>query len=279
MINSAVWADLDADGKSELIITGDWQGIRVFTNTDGKSLQEKVISGLEYSAGWIQSLAIADVNEDGKLDILTGNLGLNSKLKASQEKPVWLYHGDVDENGQADPLIFHYMQERLVPLASRDELIKQIPAIKKKHTSYQSYSMIESPSDLLTEDELARTSKKPAYEFRSGVYLQQTDGNFVFEPFPDQAQLSPIFSVSWDESNKSILLGGNFSGYRVDLGISKAAAFEAYQWNKNGWNQLRLENTIPSKSEIRIIKKIEVKDSRYGLAASNSGLLYWVKLD
>ncbi|MEP0710826.1 MAG: VCBS repeat-containing protein [Algoriphagus sp.] len=279
MINSAVWADLDANEKSELIITGDWQGIRVFENGDGKSLREKVIPGLEYSAGWIQPVAIGDVNGDGKLDILTGNLGLNSKLKASQEKPVWLYHGDLDENGQADPLIFHYMEQGLVPLASRDELIKQIPGVKRKHTSYQVYSKITKPSDLFTADELAKASKKAAYEFRSGAYLQQTDGSFVFEPFPDQAQLSPIFTISWDESKKAVLLGGNFSGFRVDLGLSKASAFAAYQWNKDGWKELRVVHSIPSKSEIRILTKIKVNERYYALAASNSGPLYWVKLD
>jgi hypothetical protein len=279
MINSAAWADMDADGKSELIITGDWQGIRVFENTNGKSLKEKVISGLEYSAGWIQSLAIADVNGDGKLDILTGNLGLNSKLKASKEKPVWLYHGDLDNNGQADPIIFHYMENKLVPLASRDELIKQIPGIKKKHSSYLSYSGISSPTDLFSEESLAKATKKAAYEFRSGVYFQQTDGSFLFEPFPDQAQLSPIFALSWDEAHKTVLLGGNFSGFRVDLGVNLASAFEAFQWAENGWKKIDLEHSIPAKSEIRIIKKIKIKDISYGLAASNSGQLHWIELD
>lgn len=279
MVNLAVWADLDGNGKSELIVTGDWQGIRVFENKNGKSLQEKAISGLEFSAGWIQSLSITDVNGDGKLDILTGNLGLNSKLKASQEKPVWLYHGDLDENGQADPVIFHYMEDQLVPFASRDELIKQIPGIKKKHTSYQSYAKITSPTDLFTEESLAKTSKQAAYEFRSGAYLQQAEGSFTFSPFPDQAQLSPIFSVSWVESKKTVILGGNFSGFRVDLGINTASAFETFQWTERGWKKITFEHTIPAKSEIRIIRKITVKDIHYGLAGSNSGPLFWVKLD
>lgn len=107
MINSAVWEDLDGDGKAELILTGDWQQIRVFKLSQDNKLVEKTIPGLENSAGWIQTLLIEDVNGDGKKDIIAGNLGLNSKLKASSEKPVWLYHHDFDGNGQADPLIFH----------------------------------------------------------------------------------------------------------------------------------------------------------------------------
>lgn len=278
MINSAVWADLDGSGNSELILTGDWQGIRVFNSSDGKTLQEKDISGLEYSSGWIQSLAIAEVNGDGKLDILTGNLGLNSRLKASSEKPLWLYHGDFDENGQADPLIFHYMEDKLIPFATRDDLIKQIPAIKRKHPSYKSYAEISKPTDLLAEDMLAISTRRAVYEFRSGVYIQQSDGSFVFEPFPDVAQLTPIFSISWDETQQTVLLGGNFSGFRVDLGSNLASAFQAFRWENNGWEETSFENTVPPKSEIRKIRKITVRGTEYGLAASNSGPLYWVKL-
>ena len=279
MINSARWADLTGDGKRELVFSGDWQGIRVFRNINGKSLQEISINGLEHSSGWIQDLAITDINGDGKLDILTGNLGLNSKLKASVDQPIWLYHSDFDENGQADPIIFHSMENRLVPFASRDELIKQIPGLKKKHTSYQSYSQITGPSDLFSEAALEKASKYAVYEFRSGAYLQQKDGSFLFDPFPDTAQLSPTFTISWDESESSALLGGNFSGYRVDLGSNSAAAFQSFHWTEKGWERKTFTNTIPSKSQLRIIRQIKVNGIEFGLAASNSGPIYWIKLD
>ncbi|WP_339874458.1 VCBS repeat-containing protein [uncultured Algoriphagus sp.] len=279
MINSAIWADLNGNGKSELILTGDWQGIRIFENADGKSLQEKAFKGLEFSSGWIQSLVVADINQDGRMDILTGNLGLNSKFKATEEKPIWLYHGDFDKNGQADPLIFHSTGDRLVPFATRDDLIKQIPGIKKKHNSYLSYSSITKPEDLFTAEILANISKKPIYEFRSGVYIQDEDGSFEFVPFPDEAQLSPIFSVSWDEEKSTVLLGGNFSGFRVDLGINITSAFTSFQWENNTWIKKDLPTTITPKSEIRNIRKIMVNGTSFGLAASNSGPLYWIKLD
>jgi len=278
MINSAVWADLNNDGKKELIVTGDWQKIRVFEIIEGKSLRENNFPGLAFSSGWIQSLSVADINGDGRQDILSGNLGLNSKLKASPEKPVWLYHGDFDENNQADPLIFHYMDDRLVPFATRDDLIKQIPKIKKMHNSYESYAAISDPIDLLSKESLEKASQKASHNFHSGVYLQQENGDFLFSAFPDEAQFSPIFTVHGEPSNKTVYLGGNFSGFRVDLGVNTASAFSAYNLDSFQGEKTPYEANIPARAEIRVMKKITVKGENYLLAASNSGPLYWCKL-
>ncbi len=279
MVNTAVWADLDGDGKNELILTGDWQGIRVFALNQPNSFEEKAISGLEKSAGWIQSLLAVDIDEDGRLDLLTGNLGLNSKLKASQERPVWLYHYDFDGNGQADPLIFHYMGEKLVPLVSRDELIKQIPGIKRMHPSYAEYAESSHPSDLFPKEILEKIAPKPAYEFRSGAYMQQADGSFQFVPFPDNAQWSPIQDLLWDEKSKTVLLGGNFKDFRVDLGKNTAGAFHAFQFRNGTWQPVELANNVSNQGEIRRLKWIWIDGIRYGIAASNDSPLKWVKLD
>lgn len=276
MINSAIWEDLDGDQKAELILTGDWHSIRVYELSQENKLVEKTIPGLENSAGWIQSLLIEDVNGDGKKDIVVGNLGLNSKLKASSEKPVWLFHHDFDGNGQADPLIFHYMGEKLVPLATRDDLIKQIPAVKRKHTSYQEYASISSPEDLFPKEILDQANKKSITEFRSGAYLQQEDGSFAFTPFPSKAQLSPVLSMNWDEDSKSIWLGGNFSGFRVDLGKSTASAFSAWKWKNDGFELVTISTSIPSQSEVRNLRSISVSGKNLGIVTTNNGKIYWI---
>lgn len=279
MINTATWADLNGNQTQELILTGDWQGVRVFGLTATSTFQEMEIAGLEYSSGWINALKVTDVNGDGRPDILTGNLGLNSKLKASRENPAWLYHGDVDKNGQADPVIFHYMNGRLLPLASRDDLIKQIPGIKRKHASYEEYAGILGPESLFTEEELDRFTKKPAYEFRSGCYFQGEDGSFEFVPFPDQAQMGPIFTLEWTPESKLLLYGGNFSGFRVDLGINRSNAFGALKWEMGKWQNTTLQHTVPLNSELRNLKRITINDQSFGLGGSNSGPLYWINLE
>jgi enediyne biosynthesis protein E4 len=291
MVNTAKWADLDGDGKSELILSGDWQGVRVFELSSEKKLTEIKTQGLEYSAGWINTLEIADVNGDGRLDILTGNLGLNSKLTASQERPVWLYHHDFDGNGQADPLIFHYMGDKLVPFATRDDLIRQIPGIKRQHNTYQDYSKISTPGDLFPKEEIAKARKLPAYEFRSGVYLQAADGSFEFVPFPSEAQWSPIFAIEVEEQTGTIYLGGNSSDFRVDLGKSLNIGILAYEWNQTSWTRIcetcaersrSIRNPKPvlrvvEASEVRNLKFLKTNKGNQLLGAQNNGPLIWIK--
>lgn len=279
MVNSALWTDLIGDKRLELVLTGDWQAIRVFELGTENTFQEKVIPGLEKSAGWIKSLLAADVNGDGRMDLLTGNLGLNSKLKASAEKPVWLYHADLDGNGQADPLIFHYMGEKLVPFGTRDDLIKQIPLLKRKHRSYADYAKSSQPADLFSAEILAKAEKKAAVEFRSGTYIQQVDGSFQFSPFPYFAQLSPVQDLAWDDSSKRVFIGGNFNDFRVDLGKNMANAFQAFHYQDGIWIESKVENSIPNRTEIRRLKPIKVKGSNYGIAVGNNGGIFWVKVD
>jgi hypothetical protein len=276
MINSAVWEDLDGDKKAELILTGDWQPIRVFDLSQDNKIVEKTIPGLENSAGWIQTLLIEDINGDGKKDIVAGNLGMNSKLKASSEKPVWLYHHDFEGNGQADPLIFHYMGERLVPLVSRDDLIKQLSAVKRMHSSYLEYSAISGLEDLFPKEILDQADKKSISEFRSGVYFQRADGSFAFTPFPSSAQLSPIMSMNWDEDSQTISLGGNLSGFRVDLGKSTASAFSAWKWKNDRFVEVLVSTSIPAQSEVRNLKSISISGKKWEIAATNNGRVYWI---
>ncbi|MDP2040295.1 VCBS repeat-containing protein [Algoriphagus sp.] len=283
MVNTAKWADLDGDGKAELILSGDWQGLRVFELSPENKLSEIKPQGLEFSAGWINTIQVADMNGDGRMDVLTGNLGLNSKLKATKEKPVWLYHHDFDGNGQADPIIFHHMGEKLVPFATRDDLIRQIPGIKRQHNSYQDYSKIRTPGDLFPKEEIQKARKLPAYEFRSGVYFQTEDGSFEFIPFPSEAQWSPIFAIEVDEQTGTIYLGGNSSDFRVDLGKSLNIGILAYRWNQSLW--LEAEKTrnpkpvlsVVEASEVRNLKFLKTNKGNQLLGAQNNGSLVWIK--
>lgn len=277
MVNTATWADLDGDGKSSLLLSGDWQGIRVFHPQGGGKLVEATLPGMEFSAGWIQSLTVGDVNGDGRKDILVGNLGTNTKLKASQEKPVWLYHHDFDGNGQADPLIFHYMDEKLVPFGTRDDLIRQIPSLKKKHSSYSEYAKITGPEDLFPKEVLDKARKLPAYSFQSGVYFQDAKGGFEFVPFPMQAQWAPISSIRFSEADGQVWLGGNFTGFRADLGKSLNLPPLAYSWKNGAWVSLPVQASAPGPVDLRSLHFVQVQGKRWVLGAKNGSTPIWMQ--
>ena len=277
MVNTATWADLDGDGKASLLLSGDWQGIRVFQPQGKGKLTEAVLPGLEFSAGWIQQLAVADLNGDGRKDIVVGNLGTNTKLKASQEKPVWLYHHDFDGNGQADPLIFHHMGEKLVPFATRDELIRQIPSLKKKHASYSEYAKISAPKDLFPKDILDKARKMPAYELRSGVYFQDAKGGFSFVPFPDQAQWAPITSLLLAKEGGQLWLSGNFSGFRADLGKSLNLPPLSYRWKNGRWEQLPVTASVKGPVELRSLHQLYLNQEQWILGARNGEVPVWIR--
>ncbi|SDC75067.1 Repeat domain-containing protein [Algoriphagus faecimaris] len=278
MINSALWTDVNQDGKKELILTGDWQNIRVFSLVENK-IKEVQLAGLENSSGWINTLKPADVNGDGLVDLIVGNLGLNSKLKASIEQPLWLYHADFDQNGQSDPLIFHYMEEKLVPFATRDDLIKQIPSVKRLHPNYATYAEIESPESLFGAELIQGVNPKKAVELRSGVYFQQADGSFDFEPFPWENQLSPIQVIHWNESTHTLSLGGNEEGFRVDLGRSSAQSFYQLKWTSFGWENLPLSHQVPLHAEVREILSLKIQNQAQIWVLTNNGPVYQVKLE
>jgi len=276
MLNAASFADLDGDGKAELILAGDWTGIRVFDLSGGKAT-EKTPKGLQFSSGWISSLGIADVDKNGKPDLIVGNLGLNSKLKASAEKPVWLYHHDFDANGQADPILFHYMGEKLVPFPTRDDLIRQIPGVKRTHASYADYAKISQPSDLFPEDQLEKARKLPAYEFRSGVYFQDEKGEFSFVPFPDVAQWGPILALQVDSETGQLWLGGNFAGFRTDLGRSMNLMPLSFRWENGKWLEEPVNSSFSKASELRQLKQLKVKNEPWILGVQNSGAPIWLR--
>jgi hypothetical protein len=278
MINSANWVDMDGDGIAELIIGGDWQPVRIFRIIDSKKIVELQLSGLERSAGMVQTIAAGDFNSDGRVDLAVGNLGLNSKLKASIDAPIWMYHSDFDHNSQSEAIIFHYMGNKLVPLASRDDLIKQIPGLKKKHSSYLEYSQISRPEDLFSKEQLSTADNYPIYELRSGVYFQDVSGGFSFEPFPLEAQFSPITALAWDAQSKTLFTGGNLSGFRVDLGKTKARSVSRLIRKDNSWTVSNSQISIPISAEIRKMKFITVDSTKLLLAPVNNGGVYTIQI-
>jgi enediyne biosynthesis protein E4 len=282
MVQKALWADINGDGNKELILVGEWMGIQIYGLNQGNTF-ELIDEKLVDQGGWNYSVSVADIDEDGKPEILVGALGLNTKLKASPEKPLWLYHHDVDGNGQEDPLIFHYMGGNLVPFATRDDLIKQIPMIKRKHKSYVDYAQIAGPEDLFEKELLDQIRKVPVKNLSSGIWWNKGKEGFQFEPFPVEALFSPIRDMvllETGDGSRSMVAVGNFDGFRNDLGRSSAQAVQMLTWSQGGWKSVKLSPDISKYwGEYRKIVPITIKGEKCLIAVRNNDSAVFMKIN
>jgi hypothetical protein len=205
MVTDAKWADFDQDDDLDLIICGDWMPVTILEN-DGEGALEYLpqeANGPALTGFWTK-LAVADVNQDGQLDIFAGNLGTNSLMQASPENPVKLYLGDFDENGFVDPLIFFQYYDRYVPLGSKDKLLSQLPGLKKDFVSYSKYAEVASFEALLPEGQKLLVEEKQAETLQSMLFLSTADGGYEAQPLPAKAQWGTVQDLWWEEEARQL---------------------------------------------------------------------------
>lgn len=193
MVTSALWTDVDNDGWPDLLLTLEWGGVKYFHNRAGKSFED-LSDAMGFAAagtGWWTSLAAADFNGDGRLDYVVGNMGLNTQYRASPEHPALLFYGDFKGGGSPQIVEAHFDGDRLVPWRNRNQLSAAIPSVRKRYPKTNDYARATLP-EIVGEAKLAAAQRFAATELRSGVFLSQPDGKFVFAPLPNLAQIAPL---------------------------------------------------------------------------------------
>ena len=222
MITDAVFADIDNDNKNELILSGEWMPITVFKYIEGKYINVSEKFGLHSKVGWWYSLAVEDINGDGFLDILAGNLGLNSLLKASPSEPISILYNDFDNNGSLDAVLSYYMEGGSHPYPIRDRMLTQMVMLRKRFTRYEPYANA-GISDIFTPQELSNAKKLEANHLEHTLFINNNGKDFSSMHLPKYTQISTVKSIQLADVNKDgnldILLGGNF--YGTDAEISR----------------------------------------------------------
>jgi len=221
MIRDMVWADVDGDGDLDMIITGDWMPLRIFINENGRFTEKKNAFGTEKTEGWWNCLATGDFNGDGAIDLVAGNHGLNSRFKASPEKPVTMYVSDFDLNGTVEQIICTYDGDKSYPLALRHDLLRQIPSLEKKYPTWDSYKD-QQITDIFTPEQLKNSIHLDATLLETAVFMNDGKGNFTRKQLPIEAEFSPVYAASVGDYNgdgkTDILLGGNLYNVKPELG-------------------------------------------------------------
>jgi enediyne biosynthesis protein E4 len=273
MIRSAAFADLDGDGWPDLVVAGEWMPVKIFMNKKGK-LVRQLNQAMDKLTGWWQRVTLADVNGDGKIDIIAGNYGWNSKLKPTAEDPVKLYLSDLDNNGTIDPLLTYSIDQKDYTFLGKGDIEKEVPMIKKKFLYYHDFAG-KPVSELFG----AALEKKPltVNSFTSGVFYNKGNGNYEFKPFPQQAQSAPLFGFALLK-DKGILAGGNFSGVIPFEGRYDADYGDVMTFGKGGnLNWLSpLRSGVLLRGEVRDIKTIKTANGViYAVAFNNNRMRFF----
>ena len=142
MVTDAVWVDLDLDNQKELVVVGEWMPVMVFRNEKGKLVNASNQFFEKSYSGWWNKILVGDFNLDQRPDLLIGNMGLNTQFLASEEEPLEMYYKDFDNNGSVDPIFSFYIQHKRYPYLTRDELLTQLPALRKRFSDFKSYADI-----------------------------------------------------------------------------------------------------------------------------------------
>ncbi|MBC8151388.1 MAG: VCBS repeat-containing protein [Bacteroidetes bacterium] len=218
MVTDAVWADIDKDGYPDLVLAGDWMPITVLKNKAGKGFEKLPLDG---SSGWWNSIQAADLDNDGDIDFVVGNLGLNSRMVASEKEPAHLYSNDFDRNGSYDQIITCFRQGRECPMVQKPDLQKRIPSIRTKFLKHTDYAKA-SFEDLFTAQQREGTDVKTVVTAETVVLLNDGKGNFTRKSLPMAAQLSPVHAIQTRDFNRDgktdILLAGNFLDVLTEIG-------------------------------------------------------------
>jgi hypothetical protein len=278
MVTDAAWMDWDKDGHPDLVLVGEWMNVSIFRNDKGYFRDVTSAAGLDETSGWWNCIRVADVNGDGYPDLICGNLGLNSMLKASVKEPVEMYLNDFDNNGSLDQVICSYQNGISYPFASLDELSAQITGLEKKFPRYSDFGNL-TVKEIFGENAIKQSIVKKAELFESCVFLNNGNGTFRIDKLPVFAQFSPVRDIIVSDIDKDgkqdLVLTGNDYAVRPSYGRYDAS----YGWCLLGEGGNKFNVLMPAKSGLKIvgdarkIVPIDIAGKHYIIAAVNNGEL------
>ena len=274
MLTSGAIADLDEDGKQELIVTGEWMPIRIFTFSKDKFTEKTAEFGFTDTRGLWNCLLVEDINADGKPDILAGNWGMNSRLTSSEKSKLRMIINDFDQNGSLDHILVSFDGTKSNPWVLKSSLIKQIPSLRKQLLTYSSYKN-KNLEELFPESVLSKSVTLQADILETSLWINEGNGNLSQRALPNEIQASPIFSIYALPSESGVatlFFGGNQSRIKPELG----GQMGSYGWvlkpnGKNQWKSLLPEQSglyVPG--EIRSILSIKIENERHIITLRNN---------
>ncbi len=282
MVTSASWSDFNDDGAIDLIIAGEWMPITVFKNVDNKFENITADLGLENTTGWWFSLREGDFDEDGDLDYIVGNLGLNYKYKANEDETFDIYFNDFDKNKTNDIVLSYFNEGKKFPVRGRQCSSEQMPVLQVKYKNYESFANA-TLVDIYTEGDLEKSLHYSVKSFAS-VYLENKTDHFETHQLPNLAQLSSINQIIVNDFNKDahldLVVAGNLYSSEVETPRNDASNGLLLIGDGNG----NFEPTVGRKSgfyapgDVKDLAEITIHGKDYIIVAKNNDYLQFVKI-
>ncbi len=252
MVTSALWTDFDNDRQTDLVVVGEFMPITFFKNNQG-SLSKYSAFQIPNFIGWWNSISAGDFDNDGDMDYIAGNLGLNSKYKASESEPVCVYAKDFDKNGMIDAMLCHYYEDGNNYLTHpRDNFLEQMIVMRRRFPNYIDYATA-SFEKVFSKEELKDAYVVRANYFSTSYIENLGNGKFDIRPLPIETQFAPIFGMAIgdynDDGNLDVLMVGNSYAPEVNWGRYDASYGVYLQGDGKGNFK-----TIPNKDSGFLVK-------------------------
>ena len=284
MVTAALWTDFDNDGWVDLILTGEWMPVAIFKNEQGILRQLHKNPLLDEATGWWNCLQPGDFDNDGDIDYVVGNLGLNNKFNVSLKAPLMVYAKDFDGNGYVESILSYYLNGLQYTLAGRDQVASVLPSVKKKFDTYTKFADAKF-DEIFTPADLKNSVVHDVTTFGS-VYIENKGaGIFKMHPLPMQAQFSTVRTMQAGDfngdGNLDVLLAGNDYGADFMIGRYDAGRGLLLTGNGKGGFYPLSENAsgLAFSGQVTSSAFINIKGQRCLLAAINSGYLQVYRLN
>lgn len=273
LVTQGLWYDIDKDGDNDLLVSLEWGGICAFINNKGNFTKKELTT----KKGWWNFVLPCDIDNDGDVDLVAGNVGLNNRLKASAKEPIQLYYNDFDGNGIKEDVLTYHLSGKQLPFASKDELQKQIPVIKR-HYLYAGDFAKASLEEIFTKEKLAGAAVYTADYFSNAIFVNDGQLNYAVQPMPWQAQLSSYRDAIVTDANgdnlPDIILVGNYYDNNIQMGRYDADYGTVLVNKGKAHFTAETLNGLAIKGQVRHIRKINIsgKDA-YILVRNNDSTM------
>tara|TARA_R110002049_G_scaffold212459_1_gene383570 strand:- start:107968 stop:111231 length:3264 start_codon:yes stop_codon:yes gene_type:complete len=284
MATDAVITDFNNDGRLDIIVVGEWMPIRIFKNTNRGFVEVSEAMGLtKDTTGWWWSIEQGDFDQDGDMDYVVGNNGLNYKYKANENETFDIFANDFDNDSNEDIVLSYYNEGKQYPVRGRSCSSQQIPSIKQKFEDYESFA------DATLIEVYSEKSLKSALHYQvksfASVYLENKNGRFIVHELPIEAQTSSINGILADDYDKDglldLLIAGNLYASEVETPRNDASyglflkgngkgSFKAVPASESGF-------LVPG--DVKDLATIDYNNKTYVVAAKNNDAMQFVELN